>query len=149
MEKTKLLTALVVILLIVNGVTLSFFGIGKLPNHAPNPKQAAEFISRELDFSPTQEEQYAQLIEEHQSDTRKAVEKSNIFREELYRVIGNKQTDRANAMLDSVAFYQKQIEAVRYAHFQEVRAICNPAQQERFDQIIFEAIKMMMPPKKK
>jgi hypothetical protein len=48
--------------------------------------------------------------------------------------------------LNEIAFIQKEIEAVTFHHFQQVRTLCRPEQLPQFDAIILEAIGMMGPP---
>jgi hypothetical protein len=43
-------------------------------------------------------------------------------------------------MLDSMAAAQRRIDSVTFTHFQELRGICTPPQQEKFDEVIGEAL---------
>jgi Spy/CpxP family protein refolding chaperone len=54
-------------------------------------------------------------------------------------------TVKVNELADSIVSIQKQIELVTFYHFQKVRAICTAEQQQKFDEVIDEAIRMLGP----
>jgi periplasmic protein CpxP/Spy len=145
METVKFLKWIVGILLIVNFLTIFFAWFSSFPPH--DRGSAAKFLSKELDFSPEQEEKYAQLRDIHQIETRKCNERSMELKKKLYHLLAlNAQSSEVGVIMDSIGFYSKKTEMVRFEHFQDVRKICSESQKARFDQIIGEVIKMMSPP---
>lgn len=147
METVKLLKWIVGILLLVNIVTifLEWFSSFMPPVH--DRGNAAKFLSKELKFSTAQEDKYAQLRQAHQQATRIYNERNMALKKQLYDLLAtDSQNSAVSSLMDSIGFYSKKSELVRFEHFQEVRKLCDDTQKERFDQIIQEVIRMMSPP---
>jgi len=115
------------------------------PPHEKN--DVFEFLSHELKFDNEQRNQYDQLRREHHSTIQAIEEKSRIIHDRFFSLLQNKSTDSTLVahLADSISSNQKQIELVTFYHFKKVRAICNPEQQKRFDEVIGEALQMMLP----
>jgi protein CpxP len=146
MDNTKLLKAIVLILLLVNTATISFLWITKPPR--PNKQDnAKEFLSNELSFDAKQQEQLEDLrtnFFESREELRKEI---NDKTDAYFALLQNPKIDSATvkkAAKEIIAIKEKEELAVFY-HFQKVRALCTDNQKQKFDKIIMEAARMMGP----
>ena len=152
MEKTKLLTIAVIGLLILNFATVTFLWLGR--PHPPRFGQgmgrngrppAAAFLVKELNFDANQTSSYDLLRKAHHQ---KNVDLQDVLRqkrETLFNGIATNDTSK----LAEIGEIQKEFDRSTFLHFQEVRTLCRPDQQPKFDQIIGEVLRIMgnkMPP---
>jgi Spy/CpxP family protein refolding chaperone len=154
MENSKFLKVVIVILLIINISTLAFMWMHKPPmQQAPPPpppherNDVFEHLTHELKLSEQQRNQYDQLRKEHHAAMESLQEKGRATHDHFFALLQNKSADSTlvSKLADSISNNQKQIELVTFYHFQKVRAICNPEQQKKFDEIIDDALQMMFP----
>lgn len=152
MEKTKLLTFAVIGLLILNTATLTFLWLNR--HHPPQPGQghdrngrppAAAFLINQLDFDENQTATYDRLriAERKAKDSLQVVLREK--REALFRGIVSNDTSK----IAEIGEIQMEFDRSTFRHFQEVRTLCRPEQQVKFDQVIGEVLQMMgnkMPP---
>ncbi|HTN45731.1 MAG TPA: hypothetical protein VL098_05235 [Flavipsychrobacter sp.] len=47
-------------------------------------------------------------------------------------------------MSDSIGYCQRELEVLTFYHFRELRSICNPKQQQRFNEVIHDAIEVIV-----
>jgi periplasmic protein CpxP/Spy len=144
MNAFKIMSLALVLLLVLNVVTLALlWRMNAAPGRPPRPSAAAEFLMRELQFQPTQREQYRQLITEHRQQMHELEAERRRLRNTLF--VGLAQNDTtALAALRKLA---GQTEWLTFQHFQDVRHIATPTQQTRFDQIIQGVLQKMEPPR--
>lgn len=139
MSKTKLLTILVIILLIINIITLSFFFIKAPRNHHPRdfrPKGPSEVIIDRLHFDKNQIAQFNNLIEAHQLKIISFDEKINNVKIELYFQLSKPENKYlTDSLLTILAATQKQIEEAHLQHFKEVKNLCRPNQIEDYNKL--------------
>ena len=152
MEKTKLLTIAVIGLLILNIVTVTFLWLGR--SHPPRFGQktgrngrppAAAFLVKELNFDEHQTASYDRLREVHHKKNEDLQDVLRQNREALFSGIATNDTSK----LAEIGEIQKEFDRSTFLHFQEVRTLCRPDQQPKFDQIIGEVLRIMgnkMPP---
>ncbi len=149
MENTKFLKTVIFILLIINIGTLSFLWI----NHPPKDNgphrggEIGEYLMHELKFNPEQRKQFEQLREEHRSAVKGWRDANEKLRGELFDLMGVYPSDstRILQLADSISSVQKKIEISTFYHFQKVRTICTPEQQNEFDQVIKEGLHIRTP----
>jgi len=150
MESLRFLKIVIICLLVVNIGTLSFIWLHHGHGGPPPPHgrgDVAGFLTHELNFSPEQEKQFDQLREEHHHAMEKFQDEGRERHHQLFDLLHASTADSAaiQSAAKGIAENQSQIEVVTFHHFQQVRAICNPEQQKKFDEIIDEALRMMAP----
>lgn len=150
METTRFLKIVIIILLLINTGTLLFIWT-QGSHHAPPPpprESVFDFLTRELQLDKQQQEQYEQLRDEHHQAVENLQENSRKLHRQYFELLNVSAVDsmKVNSMADSMASVQKQIELVTFYHFRQVRSICRPEQQKKFDEVIDEALRMMAPP---
>lgn len=147
--KNKWLTILVVVLLALNAATLALFWIGKTRegNQPPPPPPATTYLVKELGLDTTQQNQLKALIDQH----RKAAELLRVgiknAKDSLFELVKHPETsDSAKRMLSAAASSRMaELDLLTLDHFRQIRALCNPEQQKKFDAIIHEVIGRMGP----
>jgi periplasmic protein CpxP/Spy len=142
METTRFYKWLIVVLVLINVVILSFFTLkGRHEGHGPRGGgEVGEFISEELHFSDSQKKQFEDMKHQHHEAMMSLQEKNKELHDEFFEHLATPQDSSVNALSDSIASLQKQMDMVTFNHFKDVRALCTPEQQTRFDQIIDEAL---------
>jgi len=148
-SKNKLLVWLVVLLLLANAATITMFWLGRVKHSPPPGTEAKDFLVKELDLDSTQQIRFAALRKEHRTAVDSLREKVKEAKNHLFDLV--KDTAATDAMKQdaaaAVSRITEQIDLYTVEHFQKVRAICNPAQQKRFDEILRQVTTMMAPPR--
>lgn len=152
MEKTKLLTVVVIALLLLNLGTLGFLILAPKPGmaihgHHPEPK---EIIIRKLQFDRDQIEKYENLIVWHRSNIDKIEKgiygaKNNLYLQLLKTDPDNKTTD---SLINKIADYQKQVEMTHFTHFMDIKKICHPDQIKDYEKLTEELSNIFSKPPK-
>jgi Spy/CpxP family protein refolding chaperone len=149
MDNSKFLKLVILILLLINIGTLSFLWINRPPreNGPRRGGEIGEFLMHELHFTPEQRKQFEQLRDEHRSSVKELRDNNERLRGKLYDSMGTVPTDSSyvHQLADSITQVQKQIEISTFYHFQKVRLICTPEQQQEFDQVIKEGLNIRPP----
>lgn len=153
MNDSKFLKIAIVILLIINISTLAFFSFRPHGPRPPHPGMGPgrgpfEFLVRELKMTDEQKSKYETLRDQHHEAVESLREQSHDMHKAFFDLINAEPIDsiRVKNLADSISENQKQIELITFYHFKEVRSICTPEQQKRFDVIIDDALRMLQPP---
>ena len=146
MEKTKLLTITVIGLLLLNFATLGFLFFGGTKGHKPphdrpegRPKPR-EIIIERLHFDVNQQKEYGKLIEWHRGEIKQLEDSIKVSKNELYLLLNDDKVDEKAkvTLIDKTALFQKQIEAIHFKHFEDIKKLCKPEQQEYFNELTEE-----------
>lgn len=150
MKREKLLTFVVVLLFVLNISTISFlfFERGHRP---PPPVRMEKLIPQTLGFSQTQIQQFDLLREEHHARM-VALDEQN--KETLIQYLQLLKTDsihisEKDSLEKIVAVIQLKRAQITLEHFQQLKAVCTAEQKEKFNQLIPELIRVMVPPSNK
>lgn len=149
--KNKWLSVLILLLLVANIATLSMYWYAKLVDR-PKPEMAkrgaaATFLIKELAFSAEQEKQYRDLIQQHQKQSRLINEQLKESKSNYFDLLQEPQIDSllADAQLRKITAFQQQLEELTFHHFLQVKKLCTPKQQIKFQTVINKAMRMMGP----
>ncbi len=155
-KNSRWLSLITIILLLANIVTLAILWSNRgeqsatAGTPAQPPVQPFEFISRELKLDQQQQDAYKKLRDQHQAIQRVMQDSIRKAKNEFYELLRQPQLPdsaikaagkKAN---DLVA----EMDMITFKHFQQVRAICNTDQQQKFDEIIQEVLHRMGGPKR-
>lgn len=152
MEKTKLLTLLVVCLVALNLGILAylFFGSEKPPRPGrvmrPSPK---EIVINKLNFDDKQLEKYEELIKGHRAKITAAEERNMQLKNSLYQYLLSDAENKmaADSIIQLLGENQQLIEKVHFNHFKDIKKICNPYQLESFEELANELSEIFSPPR--
>jgi periplasmic protein CpxP/Spy len=137
MTRNKILILLVVALLATNVAMLLYFL--NRPGHKGRRfgREAAltDFVQKEMGFGPRQLQQYDSLAKLHREKIKALMDSLRTAKEqELKKVAAAGFSDSAMAQTATQsASGQTAMELLMLQHFKQVRSLCTPAQQARFD----------------
>jgi protein CpxP len=148
MDQTRFLKTIIILLLLINAGTILFMWTHRPlhPDRPPHPELGA-YLMHELHFSSEQRHQFEGMRDAHRKLAAPWREKNTALHEALYALVNEKSSDTAqvNLLTDSIADVQRKIERSMFYHLKEVRTICTPEQQEKFEEVIHGAIQLMNP----
>ena len=147
-QKRNLITT-IVILVIMNFITLFILWLGK-PTHSVmkgienggNEKvRMQEMLKEELGFSNDQAAQFLSLRKNHhekkmQLDDELMLVKKEMLSEAMYFDNSNISDSLLNLSLEK----QGQLEIITFQHFQKLKQICTPEQQEKLFELVHKLI---------
>ena len=147
MSKIKLLSIAVFALLFLNCGILGYLLLSKrqennLPEH--RHQRPKTLIIEKLKLDASQIENYELLIDEHRAKIRLTEDKIRKSKNELYQLLKENTLNEndKNAIIDSLAKYQKQIELIHFDHFQEIKKLCKKEQLDNFNSLTNELSRM-------
>lgn len=149
-DKTKLLTTLVIVLLLMNITTLA--GIWRMmdwkhfrlmPPPPPSPK---EFLIEKLGLNEEQQLVFEELREEHFNQMSSLRNEIRQEKEALYDLLKNPVIDTTASYKHFALIMSKEerLEKITFEHFRKLREVCNEEQQQHFDIIIDRVLQMVM-----
>ncbi|MBL1214368.1 MAG: hypothetical protein HND52_13505 [Ignavibacteriae bacterium] len=153
-KRNKNLKITIVILVILNLATITLLWLGK-PKHEDLRESSKkgnqevrikQMLKKELDFSDEQAEQFLELRKNHREKTISLEDelvqlKKEMFNEAMY----NNNMNISDSLLSLTLEKQKQLEIITFQHFQKVKQICTPEQQEK----LFKLMHRLLGPKHK
>jgi Spy/CpxP family protein refolding chaperone len=157
MSESRFLKLVVIGLLLLNAGTLGYLllggrgsgsagaeKMGEHPMHRHGPGGPARFLRERLQLTDAQEDQYRSMRHAHHEEVVHIRSGIRAVQRRLYALMhdGTQPADNLAAapLLDSMAAAQRSIDSVTFTHFQELRGICTPPQQQKFDEVIGEAL---------
>jgi protein CpxP len=151
MERTKLLTITVIGLLLLNLATLGFLFLnGPKPGRLPHEgrREPKEIIIEKLHFDAQQQKEYAKLIQWHRGEINQLDDNIRQVKNDLYSGLSEKEINvkTKDSLITLLNSYQKQIEETHFKHFEDIKKLCKPQQQEDFE-ILTEELSRIFAPK--
>ncbi len=136
-KKFYWLWAAIVLLLCLNVATIGWVvrKLETIPSSRQNPER---FMARRLALTPQQLGQYQQSRSQMRRHTKPHEDSLRTLRSTLFgRIKQPAISDKEiNRLLEQMNRHNSQITRLRFQHWQQVRALCKPDQQARFDQLI-------------
>ena len=118
---------------------LSFFVFGEKGNSYKNTRNAQQAsLSKELLLNKQQDDAFSKLKEEHFKVMKPLWAEIRQTKDSLYRQLNNPSLDDSaiTAFTDRIAAKNKIADELMFRHFKELRKICTPEQQQKFDTLI-------------
>lgn len=148
-SKNNLLVWLVILLLIANAATITLFWLSRAKRPPAPQGEAKDFLIKELNLDSSQQIRFADLRQEHRKAVDSLREKVKDAKDHLFDLV--KDSTASDSMKQeaaaAVSRITEQIDLFTLTHFQKVRALCDPKQQKRFDEILRQVTVMMGPPR--
>ncbi len=149
MEKTKLLSLLVIVLILINLGTLAylFFQQGGMthrgfgPVHGGKPDQ---IIIERLNFDAQQISDYRQLIEEHRSTIQEIEQSGLILRERLFTSLTDTKVNK-DSIIQALSELHIDIIREHINHFESLRGICHEDQKQAFEELSHDLGRLFRP----
>jgi Spy/CpxP family protein refolding chaperone len=145
--KNKILAGLVILLLIANIFTIVVFFMGMKKMH-PAPQQASTYIIKELSLNDKQQEQYKAMVQQHRAQSRLIQEQVRDNKDSFFNLLANENVKDSikNHFASKISLLNRELDLATFDHFKEVRKICTPDQQKKFDGIIKDVLRIMSGP---
>jgi len=150
MERTKLLTITIIGLLLINLATLGFVFLngpkpGGMPHEGrPLPK---DIIIDKLHFDANQQKEYEKLIRWHRGKIDQLDDSIRQTKNTLYSGLTESDTNTKtkDSLIALLNTYQKQVEETHFKHFEDIKKLCKPEQQEDFKALTTELSRIFAP----
>jgi len=147
MNKVRLLSIISVGLLFANFVLLWFLLSNKPKHGGPGPNGGPRnIIIKKLNFDESQTKQYELLIQWHRGEIDKSQELIVVLKNELFSTLIDSNAVTKDSLINEINIIQKNIEAVHYKHFQDIKKICKPEQLVAFEKLSKEIAALFAPP---
>lgn len=148
MNKPRLLTLAVVVLLILNIGTLIYLFTSRGRNEQSNrPDAVSEFIIERLKLDARQQEQFAMLREKHRNIMQGAHREDRELHDQYFALLKNENPDKqkVDSLIKLMVDQRSIIESANFDHFESLRKICREDQKRLFDATIDEIARRLGP----
>lgn len=149
----KWLLWLVVILLVTNILTLSFYWLKEKPakpvlnGPVDRERKMGQFMVDQLKLSADQETVYWKLRDTLIAQQRPVLDSIRAAKKRFFDLLKEPHGATYDTLLskrgDDIADLQRQLDLITIRHFEKVRAICNQDQLVKFDTVIAEIVNKM------
>lgn len=114
----------------------------------PPAGSAFEYLSEELRLTPAQVKQYSALRNDHFNFTSKVNNEMRLERDSFFDNLSapSVNTAQVNQLEARILTHQQMLDTATFYHFRKLRAILTPAQQEKFNGVMQNALHMMAGP---
>ncbi|MCF8460381.1 MAG: hypothetical protein K9G46_06630 [Flavobacteriales bacterium] len=141
MTKTRILTILVVVMVLLNAATLVFFlkSNHRGPRlHGSKEAGPKNVVIEKLKFDEEQVAKYELLIAEHLAAINKNDSLMFEARHALFVQLSKQDQTEIEMQLNTIGRLQKEVENVHFQHFLELKALCTEEQLPAFEELIDE-----------
>lgn len=138
MQKSKFLTIIIIILLLINVTMAAMLYFGNLKRKYEKPR---EIIIRELHFDTNQIVKYDILIKNHHNSIIKLDDEIYKLKANLYDGLNSDIKNKAN-LIDLIAEKQAEIENIHYNHLLDIKKLCHKKQLVDYDSLSKKFSKM-------
>lgn len=149
MNKLQLLTAAVILLLLLNIGTLVFLFLSNDRRPAPPGPEgnAGDFIIKSLQLDEQQCRQFDTLRIQHHEMVQRAQDEDRRLHDAYFSLLKSPQSNRqsADSIMALMAQQRKTMDSATFEHFRQLRALCRPEQQGKFDRTIDEIARLLGP----
>ncbi len=145
MNRSRLWIIIVVLLLVVNTAVLAMLWFKNPPHDQRQGGSAKEFLIRELNLTADQQKKFDDLRADHQKQTKAIMEGMRDLKDGLVDKITATQNDSVaiNDLTKQIAEKERQRDLATIYHFRSFRTILNAEQQEKFDKILKDVLRMI------
>lgn len=143
------------LLLILNGVTLGalwFQQFRRPPGMFPPPGKPAEnmqrFLQQELNLTEAQAQQFETLRNRFFLTSRTLMQEIHLLRKAIAAELFSASPDaqKIAAFAQAIGAKHGELERLQFTHFLELKAVCQPVQQQKFQALMRDLLDMMKPP---
>lgn len=148
MKRETLLTIAVAVLFLLNLGIIGFLLLNQMPHHPPHHRPPVDRVIIEgLGLDNRQQEQFEELKHEHRSQMVVLDNEYNTVVEEYFNLLGSDTAgvSSKDSLESEMAAIQTKRAQVTLEHFRQLKQICTPEQQKKFDSIISKLVQVMIP----
>ena len=148
MKRESLLTTLVVLLLVLNAGIITFLALHhERPPSPGGPPHVDRLIIETLDFDENQKEKFNVLKREHHEQMMRIDGEYKNVLEQYFSLLNNdtvKQSEK-DSLEREISRLQLSKATITMEHFRQLKALCKPGQAKRFNELIPELTKIILP----
>mgnify|MGYP000458681302 CR=1 FL=1 len=151
MNKLKIVSFLVIVMLIVNIAIISYIILNNKAYPADSKRRMPrEIVIEKLGFNSDQIATYDVTIKRHQNKIKSLDDAIRNTKNELYSHLKDNSTeiDTNDSLVLALGNYQKEIEITHFNHFIEIKKICTPDQMDEFNNLTEELSKIFSHPRR-
>ncbi|MEY4885206.1 MAG: hypothetical protein RL151_515, partial [Bacteroidota bacterium] len=106
------------------------------------------FLVRELSLDPAQTARYEVLVQQHRNAADSIRRAMRSAKEEMFSQLRDEQAGDSLVVQAArrAAALSTELDLRTMAHFRDIRKLCRPDQQERFDDLLMDVARMMSAP---
>jgi Spy/CpxP family protein refolding chaperone len=149
MNRSRFWLIIVVLLLLVNTVVLAMIWLKK-PEGPAHGESAKDFLIKELKLSDAQQAKFDALRQDHQKKIKEIMDGMKGLKDELAEKISAAQTDTSalDSLTRQIGEKEIQRDLATFYHFRTFRTILTKEQQDKFDKILKQVLRMMAGPQR-
>jgi periplasmic protein CpxP/Spy len=143
MDKTKVLIAVIIALLVLNSATLVFLWMQRPPRPASGNLQArdpGQVLSQQLGFSREQQLRFDTLRTAHHGQMVVYGDSLKRLKDSLFTLLLRRDSVNAASLFAAIGSVHQKVEQVTFDHFQQVRSLCTPEQRQKYDRMLYNAL---------
>jgi len=146
MKTRNLLIAVIFLLVLVNIGTLTFIWVNR-PGKEPVPPDTREFLVRELSLDRKQQIIQNALMLNHRKKMKELQFRDQALHNRFFNLLTTYPSDSLllKKMTDSIAWVRVKMEESTFRYFDQLRRILTPEQQERFDTVFRDLLRVIIP----
>jgi periplasmic protein CpxP/Spy len=148
MQKKGLYIGLIFFLLLLNLGTILYIWLHRPPGQPVFRRQdASGFLIKELRLTEGQKQEYLMLRAVHRQAMQDLQEKDHALHNQFFDQLVIVPTDsgKVEKLADSIASIRVSMDRLTFSHFVAIRKILRPEQQQKFDKVFHEVLKLVMP----
>ena len=145
MTQKRFIIAAFLILLILNLVILGLMFRSHGPKGGMKPKPDM-IIKDHLDFNSDQIKSYDELIKKHQVEIKKFESEIRKNKDLLFNALKSDMAINTDSIIDVVGENKRAIEIAHFAHFEDIKSLCEGDQIEKFDSFVDDLKMIFSPP---
>ena len=148
MSKTKFFGMSAAVLLLINLFLICSIFWGR--PHRPRGEGPKNIIIQKLNFDETQVKEYEKLIGWHRTEIKKSEEEIKNLKNQLYSTLTkDSETTIKDSLIKEINNVQLKIENIHYKHFEDIKKLCRPDQQQAYENFTHEVASLFShePPK--
>ncbi len=139
MTKQRFLAIAVIVLLLLNSITVALLlRVHHRPDGPPPEDRPRLMVIERLGLDEGQVERYEALIAQHRAAIEEKDATIRTARTALFMDLREGTNAHRDSLIAVVTQQQASVERIHYDHFADVRALCRPDQQPKFDALIGE-----------
>jgi periplasmic protein CpxP/Spy len=149
MKATTIWTIIVALLICINSLVLIFiWQQNRLSPPTDGNVEVKDYIIKELSLSKRQVEKFEVMRKAHHASVEKINEHIHLLRDSLFTNINTVKVGATviDSLTNKIGYNTALTDKITFYHFRDLRAILEPAQQEKFDSIIHRVLQMMVQP---
>ena len=145
-NRSKVFLLVIAILLVANIAMVAFFVMKKddrrMEKRPDRKTMIAEFLKKEIGFTPEQLQQYDTLSTRHQENVKKMFEGHRASKDKQFKELasGDFSDSVMNLVADQSAASQKTMELQMFNHLKSIRMLCTQEQLPKFDSLFVKIL---------